>query len=308
MNGSEEAVQATNEDANECKRCAVELRYWSDEFLQYFVRRCDRKAPEINRGYYARYKGISTLVDQFIKITGKKGQIINLGSGFDTTFWRLKSNNIKVKRFIDLDFKIVTSRKSFIIYHNKMLKDLISGNIRVTSSDLHSDDYHLVGADLGKLDEVKTKLQECDIEFNAPTLFIAECVLVYVDCDASHSLLSWFAQKFNHACFVNYEQINMEDTFGTVMMKNLRERGCLLAGVPACKNLETQRNRFIISNWDVSNAWDMMEVYTSIPLSERQRVEKLEFLDEHELLAQLFQHYCIAIGYKGELLRSIGFV
>lgn len=79
------------------------------------------------------------------QIAGKKAQIINLGSGFDTTFWRLKSNNVKFKKFIDVDFKIVTSRKSFIIYHNKLLKDLVSGNIRVNSSDLHSDDYHLVG-------------------------------------------------------------------------------------------------------------------------------------------------------------------
>lgn len=77
MSGSEEAVQATNEDANECKRCAVELRYWSDEFLQYFVRRCDRKAPEINRGYYARYKGIATLVEQFIKVSSAKKRLLS---------------------------------------------------------------------------------------------------------------------------------------------------------------------------------------------------------------------------------------
>lgn len=50
-----------------------------------------------------------------------------------------------------------------------------------------------------------------------------------------------------------------------------------------------------------------LQVYSALPLSERQRVEKLEFLDEHELLAQLFQHYCIAIGYKGELLRDVAF-
>ena len=28
------------------------------------------------------------------------------------------------------------------------------------------------------------------------------------------------------------------------------------------------------------------------------RIEKLEFLDEHETLTQLFQHYCLCTAYK----------
>ena len=35
----------------------------------------------------------------------------------------------------------------------------------------------------------------------------------------------------------------MSDRFGEVMAKNLRERGCTLAGLEACKNLDTQKQR-----------------------------------------------------------------
>lgn len=36
----------------------------------------------------------------------------------------------------------------------------------------------------------------------------------------------------------------MGDKFGTVMLNNLRARGCPLAGVDACQSLETQKGRY----------------------------------------------------------------
>lgn len=41
----------------------------------------------------------------------------------------------------------------------------------------------------------------------------------------------------------------------------------------------------------------MNEVYASIPMKEIERVESIEMLDEHELLKQLFDHYCIVLAY-----------
>lgn len=64
----DEAIQATNDDASECKRYAVQLGYWSDPFINFFVKQTGRKAPEINRGYYARVKGIEIFVDKFLKV------------------------------------------------------------------------------------------------------------------------------------------------------------------------------------------------------------------------------------------------
>ena len=49
----------------------------------------------------------------------------------------------------------------------------------------------------------------------------------------------------------------------------------------------------------------MVQVYHSLPSTDRQRIERIEMLDEGELLIQLFQHYCIAIGWVGELFQDI---
>jgi hypothetical protein len=64
---SDDAVQATNDDAASCKRFAVQKGYWSDPYIQYFVRNSERKAPEISIGYYARVKGVKSLLDKFLQ-------------------------------------------------------------------------------------------------------------------------------------------------------------------------------------------------------------------------------------------------
>ncbi|XP_017842714.1 leucine carboxyl methyltransferase 1 [Drosophila busckii] len=297
----DEAVIATNDDASDCKRCAVRLGYWKDDYIGYFVRNQERKAPEINRGYFARVKGVEMCVDKFLKKTGGNCQIINLGCGFDTLYFRQDTAH-QVKNFIELDFPTVTARKCYTIKRNKALLARINaedGEVRLSPTDLHGPNYHLMGVDLRNLDEVDSKLAQAEVDYTLPTIFLAECVLVYIEAQNCHNLLKWIAQKFKSAVFVNYEQVNMNDRFGEVMLNNLRSRGCSLAGVESCLSLETQTNRFKDCGWSGARAWDMVQVYESISAAERQRIERLEMLDEGELLLQLFQHYCLAVAWLG---------
>ncbi|XP_011297931.1 leucine carboxyl methyltransferase 1 [Fopius arisanus] len=304
----DEATQATNDDASECKRYAVQLGYWSDPFINFFVRQTARKPPEINRGYYARVKGIEVFIDKFLKYSGGKGQIINLGAGFDTLYWRLRDAGCSPQNFVELDFPNITAKKCYHIKKHKQLIDKINtedGEIKFSTTDFHAANYHLIGVDLRHISELSNKLVQAEVEFNIPTLFLAECVLVYVDSNAASGLLKWLAEKFPNCIFVNYEQVNMRDKFGQVMLQNLRCRGCLLAGVEDCESLETQQRRFTISGWQGSNAWTMVEVYDSLPESERKRIERIEMLDERELLTQLLQHYCISVAWNGTMFKEL---
>ena len=48
----------------------------------------------ICRGYYMRAKLIDFVLDEFLKkATKSQNQILNLGAGFDATYFRLKSQN-----------------------------------------------------------------------------------------------------------------------------------------------------------------------------------------------------------------------
>jgi hypothetical protein len=51
-----------------CKLSAVCLGYWSDPLLPLMVKRGERKAPEINLGYYARVMGVRMLIHKFFEV------------------------------------------------------------------------------------------------------------------------------------------------------------------------------------------------------------------------------------------------
>lgn len=71
FHGDESGVIATNDDASESKRSCSKLGYYKDDYLANFVKISDRKAPEINRGYYARVKGIEICVEKFLKVSNQ---------------------------------------------------------------------------------------------------------------------------------------------------------------------------------------------------------------------------------------------
>jgi len=138
-----------------------------------------------------------------------------------------------------------------------------------------------------------------DLDFSQPTLFIAECVLVYMDESESEELLKEIANRFSTASFINYEQVNMKDHFGEVMIKNLCNRGIMLPGLATCESLQTQKTRFLNSGFTHACAWTIDELYKGyLNPFEVTRIEKIEPLDERELLTQLLDHYCLVYASK----------
>ncbi|KAG8557509.1 hypothetical protein GDO81_016646, partial [Engystomops pustulosus] len=254
---ADEAVRGTCEDASVCKRFAVSAGYWKDPYIQYFVRQAkERKAPEINRGYYARVQGVNHLLNAFLKKTECQCQIISLGAGLDTTFWRLKDENILPKKYFEVDFPSIVSRKLYNIKSKPPLSKPIM--------ESHSGESLLIGADLRNLKDMEEKLKKFGLDPQLPTLLVAECVLVYMTPEQSGSLVKWAADTFSTAMFINYEQVNMADRFGQIMVENLQRRQCNLAGVEACRSLQSQMERLLSNGWR-RRCQDMMKVYDSLP-------------------------------------------
>ncbi len=86
---------------------------------------------------------------------------------------------------------------------------IADGEISFRGTDLHSFSYHVIGVDLRNIGDLEYKLMHCGIDFNLPTLFISECVLVYIEMSFSQRLLMWITSKFKEALFVNYEQVKV---------------------------------------------------------------------------------------------------
>lgn len=296
-------MQATNDDATLCKLSAVRAGYWTDPHLPALVRQAGhRRDPEIHLGYYARVAGVRALVGKFCEAADTAVQVLSLGAGFDTTYWRMLGEGRALHSYIEVDFPGVTARKAGLVRRNPSLLAGVAGEegeLRLGgSTDLHGPRYHLVAADFTDLAALQCKLADSRVSYSCPTLVLAECALVYVDTVKTSMLLAWLAKTFSSATFVNYEQLNMEDRFGRVMQENLLARGCLLAGVAACRDKAAQLERFTAAGWDSAQCWDMNEVYSLLPRQEVERAERLERLDEKELLTQLFHHYCITVARR----------
>ncbi|MEQ2222822.1 Leucine carboxyl methyltransferase 1 [Ilyodon furcidens] len=250
---------------------ATSKGYWKDSCLQYFVRNVgERKAPEINRGYYARVKGVNLLLDAFLEKTEGHCQVINLGAGLDTTFWRLKDENLLPRKFFEVDFPTVVARKIHSIKTKPPLSKPIidvhaTDSLLLESHVLDSDRYCILGADLRDISSLDEKLKKFQLDPELPTLLFSECVLVYMTPSQSSNLVHWAAETFHTAMFINYEQVNMSDRFGQVMIENLQRRQCTLAGVEVCQSLDSQKERFLKTGWEHANALDMMTVYGVLP-------------------------------------------
>jgi tRNA wybutosine-synthesizing protein 4 len=72
----------TNNSSIVSKR-SVELRYYpQNQFFRYFVKKPQRRAPLINRGYWLRMHAIAETVRQFLESSDTRPKfVLNLGCG-----------------------------------------------------------------------------------------------------------------------------------------------------------------------------------------------------------------------------------
>jgi len=300
MDDPDGAVKDTNDDATISKLSAVMAGYFVDPFLASFVTMPKRRLPMINRGYFARVAGLGVLHEQFFEAMGgsEQCQVVSLGAGFDTAFFKAKAIGRGFLRYLELDFAEVVKRKVATIMQESRLTELMGPCDCDEGSSLHSHcgSYHIMPTDLRNPEDVLASIELAGLDKSRPTLFVAECVLVYLEPEATRALLEAIAASFQTAMCTIYEQIGPEDAFGQMMLKNLQERGCALKGLLECPTLAAQIDRFVSCGWSSGGASDMNAVYKALPLSERRRIQRLEHLDEIEEHEMFQAHYCISWG------------
>eukprot|EP00117_Sycon_ciliatum_P046656 scpid68045/ scgid5215/ Leucine carboxyl methyltransferase 1; [Phosphatase 2A protein]-leucine-carboxy methyltransferase 1 len=191
----------------------------------------------------------------------------------------------------------------------KLNEALIDGSI--SGNGVKSSRYHLMACDIRDTDSMHENLLKAGVDLNLPTLFLAECVLVYLAPEESRGILRWASKSFLSAFFLNYEPVNLADRFGDVMRTNLKSRGCPLLGALTCKTVDDQKSRFLECGWAHCECLTMTDVHRYLPADDVKRMERLEFLDETETLHQLMDHYCFSWATNDPTnigLADIGFL
>ena len=323
----DKVVQQTDQDASVSRLSAVEAGYLDDPFAKYFVSgEGQRRLPIINRGTYVRTKAIDNLVDEFLsKNPAQEKQIISLGAGSDTRFFRLMSRGpIPHGRGIlqrpnviyhEIDFKANTIQKLHPIKKFTELCGHVGTPVTIPNSTnlsdvhnddtLHADQYHIHPIDLRDLDPSRPAPHSLDfVDTALPTLLISECCLCYLPPAAADTVAMYFTKHLfpnsTPVGLILYEPIHPNDPFGRTMVSNLAARGIVLQTLKRYGSLEAQAARMIsyglggTGGASVKDLWDK-----GVEEKEKERVAGLEMVDEVEEWELLAGHYCVAWGWRG---------
>ncbi|SLM39308.1 S-adenosyl-L-methionine-dependent methyltransferase-like [Lasallia pustulata] len=301
-------VQQTDQDASVSRLSAVEVGYLHDPFAQDFViGGPQRRFPIINRGTYVRTIAIDSLVDRFLSQNpSRRKQIISLGAGSDTRFFRLMSRSAGPSLvYHELDFPANTRHKIAAIKRSPTLTQCLGSGLEIApdGSSLSSSNYHIHALDLRTLyPSSPTTLPTLDASL--PTLLISECCLIYLPPSAADAVISHFSTLFPPSTplgLIVYEPINPFDAFGKVMVANLAARGIVMQTLHRYGSLEAQKERLRMYGFgggreakDVGALWERW-----VGGEEKERVAGLEMVDEVEEWELLAGHYCVAWGWKG---------
>jgi [phosphatase 2A protein]-leucine-carboxy methyltransferase len=249
-------------------------------------------------------------VDGFLKsCPNQKKQIISLGAGSDTRYFRIaKGKTAPGMVYHEIDFPQNTKQKISTINRSQDLKILIGDMQKQSDVELHSSDYHIHAFDLRDLDPLHATTPPTSLEHidpSLPTLVISECCLVYLIPRSADAVVKYFAEKLFPSTtpigIVLYEPTNPFDSFGKVMVSNLAARGIVLQTLKKYGSLETQKERMKFYGFrGGACAKDLNCLHDAwIDDTEKDRISKLEMLDEVEELQLLLKHYCIAWGWRG---------
>ncbi|KAJ1978003.1 carboxy methyl transferase for protein phosphatase 2A [Dimargaris verticillata] len=305
---ADSVVQATNDDATVSRCSASQAGYFHDPFVSQLVRRPARRSPVINRGTYCRLVGLQNLIRQFLDACRNQqlpSQIVSLGAGFDTTYFLLKTDQKAPNHYFEVDFAETTAKKVMSIQRKSALKTILEDGWTTGNggTELWSYDYTVIAGDLrGFETTVVPALERRGFDRTLPTLFLSECVLIYLDPTHSDAIIRWVSQHVPTAMFTTYEPIGPHDAFGQMMVQNLEMRRIELKGLLAYPDLASQQQRYYDLGWPSAQAMDMATLYAQLPPGELQRLMRIEILDELEEFNLFGRHYCIAWAWQSRTL------
>ncbi|PMD47867.1 leucine carboxyl methyltransferase [Hyaloscypha variabilis F] len=323
-------IQSTDTDAAVSRLSAVSLGYLHDPYAALFVAGGGtRRMPIINRGTYTRTTALDILINAFLAHQDPNQpqvkQIISLGAGTDTRYFRLRSQD-KQHNLIyhEFDFPTVSETKRRTVLGNPMLSKLqeeeyifpdprhpppsqtAEWGITQTKDGVSETTYCCHPLDLRQLPKIQTLQEILGLRNDIPTLVISECCLCYLDVDSSRDVVKWFSDRIPSLGIILYEPIGADDPFGQMMVANLAARGITMPSLRPYKTLLDQKTRLGELGFSKDSGGQEAETVEKIweqwiPSTEKERVDSLEGLDEVEEWQMLARHYAVVWGWRGSL-------
>ena len=292
-------VHQTNDEATLSKRSASKMGYFNDSLLKHFCKKLSRRTTLINRVYAYRVKLVRKLLQDFLDSFHGKIQVVNIGCGFDSGMFVSKLSEEHDLQYFELDLAQVLERKEFLLRKAMELKD---DEINTNFIEMILQRTSFVPCDLSNPSLTINLLLSRGFSPNVPTLFIAECVLQYVNPGESFSLLQQLSEHFQSAAspaaVVIFDQARPDDAFGEVMQRNLKKRSSELHGIARYCSAHALLKRLVDAGWNAICAplLDAIDFLRQSDEADFARMQNLEDFDEFEDYFETCRHYCLSVG------------
>lgn len=299
-------MRRTAFEASSRKVHAVTKGYINDKFVHYF--QADHtviNSPLMNRGYWLRAKAFENSLVNFANLFPSETeiQVINLGCGFDTLFFRWADNKtlepstgnshgpLNIVKFLDLDVWEMIDSKRRIIAKNAELKSI---------ADQYKEVYYPITCDLSSPAEFGKALQVAGVNASKPTFILAECVLVYIAAAESNALLQYITQmafpKNENVLLASYDMIGPDDRFGKMMIENLTKMGLSIKSIDALKSVKDHEERCLKVGFSKCKGMTMKALYTTVSRETQLHLNKLEIIDDWDEWGLVHEHYCFVLA------------
>ena len=172
--------------------------------------------------------------------------------------------------------------------------------------------YHLVGFDLRLPPSELFGILQTQHGFdpNIPTLFLLECVLMYMPISSVTRLFQEISSSCGPSAIIAiYDPILGTDRFGRVMEQNLTRAGVVAPPTtmetnndPLClaahRTINSRLDFLISCGFNIAIGCDMLAAYDTavIGASQRALANSVEMLDEIEEWMLIMRHYCFVVA------------
>jgi [phosphatase 2A protein]-leucine-carboxy methyltransferase len=116
--------------------------------------------------------------------------------------------------------------------------------------------------------------------------------MAYLEPATIQALLQWPLDNLHQAAFAFYDPVELQGSFGHVMLKNISMRGL---SMPGHTTIDGLHERF--KSYEKCTVQTMHEWYTThVSTEETTRLNAIEQMDEYEEFNLLGKHYAVGVA------------
>lgn len=236
-------------------------------------------------GTFVRTRAIDAELLRLVDSAASAVQIVVLGAGFDTRWYRFFNSVDGIGLYVEVDYQEVVDEKRKILSH-------LSSDPRyfIIPFDLLDDPAKLV-----------EKLKEAGINFDRTVIFLAECCLMYLP--GKHIEHIFDTLHGPHAHFIIYEPLLLfDDRFSDQMISNFHYRHIDLESHRVA-SIEELEKRYKHWGWQVKLFMTMRQMADSLDPQEMSLFKRHAALDEYEEWNLISDHYYLIVLSGHEMAR-----